>query len=241
MKIIVSGDYACFTRSEMKVERVSYDVPTISALEGILKSIYWKPSFRYVIKKIVVFNPIKFINIRTNEVSDKLSGITAKVKSKNYSELCLYPGECRSQRSSLVLKDVRYGVEFDIKLTGICNEREREECGNDANKSLGKHYDILQRRLVKGQCYKMPCLGFASYRADVELVDDFDLSTVDNSFKGRDIDLGYMLYRICFKDKGLCKGKWSRESFSDEAYGTYYRPHMIDGVIDVCKYVEEVR
>ena len=71
-KIIVTGDYACFARPERKVERVSYDVPTPSALEGLIKSIYWKPAVRYEINKIVVFNPIEFTNIRRNEVKDKL-------------------------------------------------------------------------------------------------------------------------------------------------------------------------
>ena len=72
-KIIVSGEYACFTRPEMKVERVSYDVPTPGALEGMLKSIYWKPAIRYVIDKIIVFNQINFDNIRRNEVRSKIS------------------------------------------------------------------------------------------------------------------------------------------------------------------------
>ena len=72
-KIMVSGDYACFTRPEMKVERVSYDVPTPGAIEGLLKSVYWKPAIRYVIDKIIVFNPISFVNIRRNEVKDKVS------------------------------------------------------------------------------------------------------------------------------------------------------------------------
>ena len=72
-KIIVEGDYALFTRPEMKLERVSYDVPSPGALEGMLKSVYWKPAIRYVIDKIIIFNPIDFINVRRNEVKDKIS------------------------------------------------------------------------------------------------------------------------------------------------------------------------
>ena len=72
-KIIVQGDYALFTRPEMKLERVSYDVPTPGALEGLLKSIYWKPAIRYEIDKIIVFNPINFTNVRQNEVKEKIS------------------------------------------------------------------------------------------------------------------------------------------------------------------------
>lgn len=70
-KIMVKGDYAAFNRPEMKVERVSYDVPTPGALEGLIKSVYWKPAIRYVIDKIIVFNPITFINVRRNEVKGK--------------------------------------------------------------------------------------------------------------------------------------------------------------------------
>ena len=79
-KVLVEADYACYTRPELKVERVSYDVPTPSALEGMLKSIYWKPAMRYVIDKIVVFNPIRFANVRRNEVKKKIS--YEKVKNR---------------------------------------------------------------------------------------------------------------------------------------------------------------
>lgn len=74
-KVLVEGDYACFTRPELKVERVSYDVPTPGALEGMLKSVYWKPAVRYVIDKIIVFHPIDFINIRRNEVKEKVKSV----------------------------------------------------------------------------------------------------------------------------------------------------------------------
>ena len=79
-QIMVEGDYACFTRPEMKVERVSYDVPTPGALEGLLKSIYWKPAIKYVIDKIIVFEPIQFNNVRRNEVEKKVLLRSIKVK-----------------------------------------------------------------------------------------------------------------------------------------------------------------
>ena len=84
-KIMAEGDYACFTRPEMKVERVSYDWPTPSALEGMLKSIYWKPAIRYVIDKSVVFNKIEFANIRRNEVKEKMTLSAIKKQMKNES------------------------------------------------------------------------------------------------------------------------------------------------------------
>ena len=82
-RIMVEGDYACFTRPEMKVERVSYDVPTPSALIGMLKSIYWKPAIRYVIDRIVVFNPIDFMNVRRNELKEKVSFSSVKAQMKD--------------------------------------------------------------------------------------------------------------------------------------------------------------
>lgn len=119
-KIIVEGDYALFTRPEMKLERVSYDVPPPGALEGLLKSVYWKPAIRYVIDKIIVFNPIDFINIRRNEVKDKVS--LAKVKSQMKGaggDPCIFTSEERTQRASMLLKNVRYGIDFHFEMTGL--------------------------------------------------------------------------------------------------------------------------
>ena len=102
-KVMISGDYACFTRPEFKVERVSYDVPTPGALEGLLKSIYWKPAIRYVIDQIVVFSPIKFVNIRRNEVKDKISQTKIKQQMNGQPEVdpCIYKTESISQRASM--------------------------------------------------------------------------------------------------------------------------------------------
>ena len=98
-KIIVEGDYACYTRPELKVERVSYDVPTPGALEGMLKSIYWKPAIRYCIDRIIIFNPNDFINIRRNEVKDKIlfSAVKSQMNGKG-GDPCIYTAESRSQR-----------------------------------------------------------------------------------------------------------------------------------------------
>lgn len=102
-KVLVEGDYACFTRPELKVERVSYDVPTPGALEGMLKSVYWKPAVRYVIDKIIVFHPIDFINIRRNEVKEKVKFKAVKNQMKGKAESpCIYTSKIRSQRASMV-------------------------------------------------------------------------------------------------------------------------------------------
>ena len=236
-KVIIDGDYACFTRPEMKGERVSSDVPTVGALEGILKSVYWKPPIRYVIDKIIVFNPIDFINIRRNEVKDKVSYSNMKSQMrKKGSDPCIYTGESRTQRSSVVLKNVKYGVEFHFELTGLKDENE-----TDSDK---KHYNIIKRRLEKGQYFRKPCLGCSEFPVrSITLVDEFDMNSISPKVLSMgDVDLGYMSYKVIFEDKGVpVNGDWENPKFSDRAHTAYYRPHMINGVIDVGKYREMIK
>lgn len=232
-KIMVEGDYALFTRSEMKVERVSYDVPTVSALEGMIKSIYWKPSIRPIVDRIIVFNPIKFINIRRNELKSKvpLSAVKAQMKGTGSAEL--YASDERSQRAGMILKDVKYGIEFHLELTGRRSDHE-DECEE-------KHDNIMLRRLKKGQCFRQPCLGCREFSVrKLELVEEFDYSQISPELHG-DIDLGYMLYGMRFADGGEpVNHDWENPKFSDKADAVYYRPHMINGIIDVAKYREGI-
>lgn len=233
-KIMVEGDYACYTRPELKVERVSYDVPTPGALEGMLKSIYWKPAIRYYIDKIIVFRPIEFANIRRNEVKDKvlLSEVKSQMQGKGGNP-CIYASESRSQRAAMILKNVCYGVEFHFELTGLRNEKE-----TDAEK---KHYNIIKRRLEKGQYFRVPCLGCSEFPVKrLSLVDEFDYNLIsDVILNAGDVDLGYMNYCMDFKDRGVpVNGDWENPKFSDKASTIYYRPHMVNGVIDVQKYRE---
>lgn len=234
-KIIVEGDYACFTRPELKVERVTYDVPTPSALEGLLKSIYWKPAIKYVIDKIIVFNDIKFMNLKRNEIKEKISD----------KKTCIYTsdGDVRTQRASMVLKDVRYGIEFHFELTG--------EASSEEDNSNDKHFNIIKRRLEKGQFFRVPNFGCSEFPVKKILLleenEDFDLSTQDKKIKeSGEIDLGFMVYNIIFKDSKdrkndyWMKCKYDRKA-SDEADASYYRPKMINGLIDVAKYAEDVR
>lgn len=237
-KIMIEGDNACFTRPEMKVERVSYDVPTPSAVEGILKSIYWKPAIRYVVDKIVVFNPIKFINIRRNEAKDKLSFQAVKSAMKGGAalpsiEISAANGSI-SQRGGMILKDVRYGIEFHFELTGIKNDKE-DECEE-------KHYNILLRRLQKGQCFRQPVLGCREFSVkSLTLTDEFPMEEISSELKG-DRDLGFMLYGMRFEDGGRpVNNDWDDPKFSDKADAVYYRPHMIDGVIDVQRYRRDLK
>lgn len=249
IKVIVSGKRACFTRPEMKAERVSYDVPTPGALEGLLKSIYWKPAMRYVIDRIIVFNPIAFTSVRRNEVKSKVKLGKIKAQMKEAEEVKqgkrdtiitdprIYTniGDERTQRASMILKNVRYGVEFHVELTGLRCEREQEECD-----PLKKHQAEFIRRCRKGQYFRQPCLGCAEFPAEVLLTDSFHLNEVCEENKGRH-DLGYMLYRVCFRDGGRpVHGDWEKKVFSDEAESLFYRPIMEDGIIDVARYKEAV-
>ncbi|MCI8348448.1 MAG: type I-C CRISPR-associated protein Cas5 [Firmicutes bacterium] len=236
-KVIVEGDYACWTRPEMKVERVSYEVPTPGAVEGLLKSVYWKPAIRYVIDKIIVFNPIDFVNIRRNEVKDKVlfSAVKSQMRGKGGNP-CIYTSESRSQRAAMVLKNVKYGIEFHFELTGVKNDKEE-----DGEK---KHFNIIKRRLENGQWFRSPCLGCSEFPVKkIEIVDEFDMSLIDNMILDMgDVDLGFMSYRVEFLDRGIpVNGDWDYPKFSDRATTVYYRPHMIDGVIDVNKYREELK
>lgn len=232
-KIIVEGDYALFCRPESKVERVSYDVPTPSALEGLIKSIYWKPAVRYNIRRIVVFNPVRFINIRRNEVKNKvlLSKVKSQMKGENSPEI--FASEERSQRANMLLRDVKYGIEFCFELTGLQSEKDDE--------GEKKHYNILKRRLENGQCFKQPCLGMREFTVKkLELVQDFDYSEISLELKGT-VDLGYMLYRMKFKDGGKpTNNDWENPKFSDAADAVFYHPYMVGGIIDVEKYAEGI-
>lgn len=236
-KIIVEGDYACFTRPELKVERVSYDVPTPGAFEGLLKSVYWKPAIRYVIDKIIVFNPINFINIRRNEVKEKIP--LNKVRQNMHggeNDLSLYTSECRHQRAAMVLKNVKYGIEFHFELTGIRSDAEDE--------GEAKHYSIIRRRLENGKYFRTPCLGCSEFPVkSITLKDCFNLNEIDREILAMgDADLGYMLYRLNFADGGEPVNKdWSSPVFSDMASAVYYRPRIVNGVINVAEYAEGLK
>lgn len=250
IKVMVNGKRACFTRPEMKAERVSYDVPTPGALEGLLKSIYWKPAMRYQIDRIIVFNPIHFETVRRNEVKSKVKFSKMKSQMKEAQEVYhgkiekiqanprIYTseGDERTQRSSMILKDVRYGVEFHIELTGIRNERETKECNPQI-----KHEEEFLRRCRKGQYFRQPCLGCSEFPAQVSLVEKFPLEEVSSSNMGEH-DLGFMLYKVAFKDKGHpINEDWNKNIYSDEADSLFYRPVMKDGIIDVTKYREMMK
>lgn len=123
---------------------------------------------------------------------------------------------------------VKYGIEFHFELTGLKNNREDD--------GENKHYNILKRRLEKGQWFRTPCLGCSEFPVKrIELVDAFDTEMISSRIKEMgDVDLGYMSYEVQFEDRGKpINGDWENPKFSDRAKTLYYRPHMIEGVIDV--------
>lgn len=182
VKLKVWGDYACFTRPEMKVERVSYDVMTPSAARAVLEAIYWKPSIRWVVDRIHVLRPIRFMNIRRNEVASKipLGNVTSAMKGKGRSPV-LFVEDDRQQRAAMVLREVCYGIEAHFEYTGA----------GDAND--GKHLDTFNRRAAAGQCFTQPYLGCREFTAHFELVDEFPVSPLAGTQ-----DLGWVLHDIDF-------------------------------------------
>lgn len=206
--IRVRGDYALFTRPEMKVERVSYDVITPSAVRGVIEAIYWKPAIRWVIDKIHVLNEIRFTNIRRNEVSNKISTSTATQIMKGAKKpFYLSATDDRQQRAAMVLKNVDYVIDAHFEMTG--------EAG--AEDTVEKHYNIALRRLRKGQHYHAPYLGTREFGAKVELLEN---GTRPPSALSGEQNLGWMLYDLDFSDPKDIRPK-------------FFNATMQDGVIDL--------
>lgn len=188
VKVEVWGDYALFTRPEMKVERVSYDVMTPSSARGILEAIYWHPGMQWVIDKIYVLSPIRFTNVRRNEVASKVdSSIAKSVMEKGKGELYLNTKDEIQQRASLVLKDVHYVIEAHFRMTDKAN----------ASDNAGKFQDIITRRLAKGQCYHTPYFGCREFPVNFRA---YDFPTVPTVYVDEEKDLGFMLYDMDFSD-----------------------------------------
>lgn len=203
VKLKVWGDYACFSRPEMKVERVSYDVITPSAARGILEAIYWKPEIAWVIERIYILNPICFTNIRRNEVGTKIpAGSVKKAMSEGKGRLGIFVEEERQQRAALILRDVAYVIEAHFELT------------NSLDNNSGKHKEIFKRRASAGQCYHRPYLGCREFPADFELIEgEAPVSSLSESR-----ELGWMLHDI---------------DFANGMRPRFFKASMHDGIIDV--------
>lgn len=210
IRLHVWGERALFTRPEMKVERVSYDVITPSAARGILEAIHWKPAIRWIVDSIQVLRPIRFETLRRNEVGSKLSAASVgkAMKAARVDGLYSCVEDDRQQRAATVLRDVGYIIGAHFEMTG--------KAGPEDN--IGKHLDIFNRRATKGQCFHMPCLGTREFPANFDLL---TAESVDPPVDGSLLaarDLGWMLHDIDFAD-----GKTPR----------FFRARMANGVIQI--------
>lgn len=213
IQLHVWGDFACFTRPEMKAERVSYDIITPSAARGILEAIYWKPQIRWVIDKIHVLKPIRFTTIRRNEVGKKMPSPSRQMMA---GEVSARPGilieDERQQRAALLLRDVAYLIEAHFDLL-------------NPSDAVGKHLDIFNRRARKGQYFHHPYLGTREFPADFELIEP-DAPHPESKLEDRDNNFGFMLHDIEFdQDPATKKVKSTTPRF--------FRAQMTNGVVTV--------
>jgi CRISPR-associated protein Cas5d len=208
IRLRVWGDYACFTRPEMKVERVSYDVMTPSAARGILEAIHWKPAIRWAIDAIHVLEPIRFQSIRRNEVGHKAPAgkIKSAMKRGDLEGLQLLVDEDRQQRAATVLVRPAYLIEAHFELT--------DKAGVEDNE--GKHLDIFNRRAARGQCFHQPCLGTREFAAHFELVPP-DAEPPAAIAESR--DLGFML--------------WDIDHLASDRPSLFFRAMMENGIVKV--------
>jgi CRISPR-associated protein Cas5d len=212
VKLRVWGNLACFTRPEFKTERVSYDVMTPTAAKGILESIYWKPEIKWVIDKIHVYNLPTFISVKRNEILQKAKFPKGNdLKSETTEKFTLNAPEQIIQRNGTYLRDVEYIIEAHF----------------ETKDDPAKHINVFNRRAQKGQCFMQPHFGLEEFAANFELVE----GEVPKSKLTGITDLGYMLFDMQFE--GFNK---KDEIWSDKVSPKFYRPIMIDGVIDVAKY-----
>lgn len=219
VRLHVWGERACFSRPEMKVERVSYDVMTPSAARGILEAIHWKPAIRWVIDRIHVLRPIRFQSFRRNEVGAVVSGQTARsaMKRGDVNGLGLVVEDNRQQRAAMLLTNVAYVIEAHFELT------ERAEADDDG----AKHAAMMQRRAERGQCFHRPCLGTREFPAEFALLPDgAPLPASELPQDQRERDLGWMLHDITFRADGTAQ----RSNF--------FRARLTGGVLDVRRCLE---
>jgi len=228
----IAGDYALFSRPEMKVERVSYDVITPSAARGILEAIYWKPQIRWIIDEITVINPIRFTNIRRNEISQKVSERNVKtVMNGGSAILGINIEDTRQQRASLLLKDVRYLIKAHLEILDCRMDRGGQEL--PPNVIAGKHLAMFKRRASKGQAFHQPYLGCREFPARFSLIESgADLPTPHESLL-TDKDLGFMLHDIEFDQDPRTKKVNSTTPH-------FFRAQMNQGVIIVPPFKSQI-
>lgn len=205
VKMEVWGDFACFSRIELKIERVSYDVPTPSAARGIIESIYYHPGLRWHIDKIYVMNPIRFTSIRCNEVKSKISASKIMKEANGKGASYIDRKKDIEQRATVMLRDVHYVIEAHFEMTDRAN----------ASDNPGKFQDIITRRLRKGQAHSQPYLGTRECTAHFGMWEGGEIPTISETR-----DLGYMLYDLNFSDL-------------NNIQPMFFRAKLENGVIDL--------
>ena len=205
VKMEVWGDYACFTRPEMKTERVSYDVPTPSAARGMLESVYFHPGLRWHIDRIYVLNPIRFTNVRRNEVKSKILASAAMAEANGKARSYIVASEDIQQRAAMMLRDVHYVFEAHFEMTEKANPSDNP----------GKFQDIVKRRLRRGACYSTPYLGCRECTAHFRQWEGGEIPAIDETR-----DLGYMLYDMDYSDE-------------NDIQPMFFRAKMERGIIDL--------
>ena len=208
VRVRLWGDYALFSRPEMKVERCSYDVMTPSAARGMLEAIYWHPGMRWVIDKIYVRKPIQFTSIRRNEVKSKvLAGNALTAVNGGGKPLYISSKEEIVQRASILLRDVEYVVEAHFEMTPKAVPGDNE----------GKFKDIIMRRLRRGECYHQPYFGCREFPVHFELCEE---ETTSCYAVVPEKDLGFMLYDMDYSDP-------------NDIQPMFFRAVMRNGVLDL--------
>ncbi len=198
----VSGDYACFTRPEMKVERVSYDVITPSAARAVLEAILWKPALRWHIRKVEVLRPIRWMSLRRNEVGAVVpAGSVQRAMNKGSGDLALYIEDERQQRAGLFLRDVAYRLHADLEVL--------PDVG--ANNPPPKFWEMFERRAGKGQCINQPYLGCREFACDFRLVKEDEPAKPIAETR----DLGWMLHDMDFDNLADPKPRFFRAELKD--------------------------
>lgn len=216
ISVEVWGDYALFSRPEMKTERVSYDVMTPSAARGLLESVFWHPGLKWVVDRIHVCAPIRFTNIRRNEVKDTISARKMQTLMEKGGEAYLATPESIQQRAAMVLRDVHYVIDAHFEMTMRASPTDNP----------GKFQEMMRRRVEKGQCYHQPYFGTREF--PVHFRPCTQLPPCPEELTGEK-DLGWMLLDMDYSDK-------------ENITPRFFRAVLRDGVLEVPPmYSEEVK
>lgn len=203
IRLEVRGDYACFTRPEMKTERVSYDVMTPSAARGILEALFWHPGLMWKIDRIYVCSPIRFTNIRRNEVKSTCLASKAKtVMERGSGELFITTSQDIQQRAAMVLRDVHYVIEAHFDMTANAAPSDNP----------GKFQDIIKRRIKRGQCYHTPYFGCREFPVQFSMCEE--IPECPTELKGKR-DLGYMLWDMDYSDRSCIRPLFFRAELNN--------------------------